>query len=236
MHLFYTPDLNDNFYELSQEDSRHCIKVLRLRKDDLVHLTDGKGGLYKARITKDDPKGCKVEVIEKTSEYGKRSFHIHIAIAPTKNVKRFEWFLEKCTEIGIDEITPLICFHSERRQLKIERSERIITSALKQSLKTYHPVLNEITNYDEFFNKPFAGSKFIAHCRSAHTQHIKHIYSPGDNVTIIIGPEGDFNEQEIRKAETCDFVPVSLGKNRLRTETAGVVACNIINLLNEEAP
>jgi len=233
MHLFYSPDLTDNRYELSQEDSRHCIRVLRLKKNDLIHLTDGKGSLYKARIIKDDPKGCMVEVVEKTSEYGKRPYYIHIAIAPTKNIKRFEWFLEKCTEIGIDEITPLICFHSERKHLKTERSKRIITSALKQSLKTYHPVLNEITNYNEFVNKPFEGSKFIAHCESKQTQHLKHLYSAGEDVTLIIGPEGDFSEKEIRKAETCNFIPASLGQSRLRTETAGIVACSIVNLLNE---
>ena len=233
MHLFYSPDLTDNRYELSQEDSRHCIRVLRLKKNDFIHLTDGKGSLYKARIIKDDPKGCMVEVVEKTSEYGKRPYYIHIAIAPTKNIKRFEWFLEKCTEIGIDEITPLICFHSERKHLKTERSKRIITSALKQSLKTYHPVLNEITNYNEFVNKPFEGSKFIAHCESKQTQHLKHLYSAGEDVTLIIGPEGDFSEKEIRKAETCNFIPASLGQSRLRTETAGIVACSIVNLLNE---
>ncbi|MBS3769489.1 MAG: 16S rRNA (uracil(1498)-N(3))-methyltransferase [Bacteroidales bacterium] len=233
MHLFYSPDLTDNRYELSQEDSRHCIRVLRLKKNDLIHLTDGKGSLYKARIIKDDPKGCMVEVVEKTSEYGKRPYYIHIAIAPTKNIKRFEWFLEKCTEIGIDEITPLICFHSERKHLKTERSKRIITSALKQSLKTYHPVLNEITNYNEFVNKPFEGTKFIAHCESGQTQHLKHLYSAGEDVTLIIGPEGDFSEKELRKAETFNFIPVSLGQSRLRTETAGIVACSIVNLLNE---
>ncbi|MCF8336331.1 MAG: RNA methyltransferase, partial [Bacteroidales bacterium] len=164
---------------------------------------------------------------------GKRPFYLHIAIAPPKNIKRFEWFLEKSTEIGIDEITPLICFHSERRQLKTERSNRIITSALKQSLKTYHPVLNEMVPFEEFFNNPFQGSRFIAYCGSGHPGHLKNLYSAGSDFTLIIGPEGDFNEKELTKAEAYGFNPVSLGSSRLRTETAGIVACHIINLLNE---
>lgn len=233
MHLFYSPDLKDNLYELSQEDSRHCIKVLRMKKDDVIHLTDGRGGLYKARIVEDDLKGCKVKVIETHYKQGKRPFYLHIAIAPTKNIKRFEWFLEKSTEIGIDEITPLACFHSERRHLKTERSKRIITSAMKQSLKAYHPVLNEITDYNEFVNNSFKGLKLIAYCGSGHTEHLKNLCSSGEDVAIIIGPEGDFSEQEIRKAEVSGFTPVSLGNSRLRTETAGIVACSIVNLLNE---
>lgn len=233
MHLFYAPNLKDNLHELSQEDSRHCVKVLRLKSDDLVHLTDGKGGLYKARIIEDNPQKCKVEVIETHHEYGKRPFYLHIAIAPTKNIKRFEWFLEKSTEIGIDEITPLVSFHSERRQLKTERMNRIITSALKQSLKTYHPIFNEMTNFEDFFNSPTKGSSFIAYCGSGHSGHLKNLYNPGADATIIIGPEGDFNDGEINKAKAYGFIPVSLGSSRLRTETAGIVACGIINLLNE---
>ncbi len=233
MHLFYSPDLKDDHYELSQDDSKHCIKVLRLKKGDLIYLTDGKGGLYKARIIHDDLKSCRVEVIETHYNYGKRPFYLHIAIAPTKNIKRFEWFLEKSTEIGIDEITPLICFHSERRQLKTERSNRIITAAMKQSLKTYHPVLNEMKTYNEFVESRVQGSGFIASCEQGHSKHLKNLYIAGGDVTIIIGPEGDFSQQEIGKAKSSGFNPISLGRSRLRTETAGVVATSIVNLLNE---
>ena len=233
MHLFYSPDLKDDHYELSPDDSKHCIKVLRLKKGDLVYLTDGKGTLYKARIIHDDLRSCRVEVIEKQYDYDKRPFSLHIAIAPTKNIKRFEWFLEKSTAIGIDGITPLICFHSERRQLKTERSNRIITAAIKQSLKTYHPVLNEMIHYNEFFESGIHGAKFIACCDQGHSKHLKNQYTPGENATIIIGPEGDFSQQELDKAKNSGFNPVSLGNSRLRTETAGVVVTNIVNLLNE---
>ncbi|MFP4620462.1 MAG: 16S rRNA (uracil(1498)-N(3))-methyltransferase [Bacteroidales bacterium] len=233
MHLFYSPDLKERSYLLSPEDSRHCIKVLRLKKGDHIHLTDGRGGLYKARILEEDARNCKVEVVEKLHGYEERPFYLHIAIAPTKNIKRFEWFLEKSTEIGVDEITPLVCFHSERRQLKGERSKRIITSALKQSLKTYHPTLNEMVNYSEFFYSSFRGSKFIACCGNVYSGHLKNLYSAGDDATIVIGPEGDFSEGEIKKAQANGFIPVSLGNSRLRTETAGIMACSIIKLLNE---
>lgn len=233
MHLFYSPDLKDDHYELSQDDSKHCIKVLRLKKGDLVYLTDGKGTLYKARIIHDDLRSCRVEVVEKQYDYGKRPFYLHIAIAPTKNIKRFEWFLEKSTEIGIDEITPLICFHSERRQLKTDRSNRIITAAIKQSLKTYHPVLNEVVHYNEFVESGIPGEKFIAYFDQGYSKHFKNQYVFGKDATIVIGPEGDFSQQELDKAMYSGFNPVSLGKSRLRTETAGVVATSIINLLNE---
>lgn len=233
MHLFYTPDLKDNRYDLSQEESRHCIRVLRLKNGDFVHLTDGMGGLHKARIVGADPKKCSVEIVETQYEYGKRPFHLHVAIAPTKNIKRFEWFLEKATEIGVDEITPLLCFHSERKNLKTDRSKRIITSALKQSLKAYHPVLHEMVGFNDFISSGFKGSRYIACFEAGDAGRLKDLYSPGDDAIIIIGPEGDFSEKEIQTARELGFTSVSLGKSRLRTETAGVMACNIINLLND---
>jgi 16S rRNA (uracil1498-N3)-methyltransferase len=233
MHLFYAPDLDDNIYELSEEESKHCIKVLRLKKNDYIHLTDGRGNLFKARIIVDKPDKCRVEVTETQREYEKRPFHLHIGIAPTKNDKRFEWFLEKCTEIGVDEITPLLCFHSERKYLKTERSNRVITSAMKQSLKAFHPVLHEMVSFSKFVSSQQSGKKYIAYPEMDKIHHVKHLYTTGSNVTILIGPEGDFSPQEFQHAKENGFVPVSLGRSRLRSETAGIVACSIFNLMNE---
>ena len=150
MHLFYTPDITTNEYTLPEEESKHCIKVLRLEVGNEIFLIDGKGGFYRCEIIQAQPKRCEVRCVEKTEEYGKRAFHIHIAIAPTKNIERIEWFLEKCTEIGIDEITPLLCDHSERKVIKEDRLEKVIISAMKQSLKAYLPKLNPLTEFSRF--------------------------------------------------------------------------------------
>ena len=156
MHLFYTPDITENLYALPEEESKHCVKVLRLEVGDEIFLIDGKGGFYRCEIIQAQPKRCEVRCIEKTEGYGKRDFHIHIAIAPTKNIERIEWFLEKCTEIGIDEITPLLCAHSERKVIKEDRLEKVIISAMKQSLKAYLPKLNPLTEFSHFVkNNPF---------------------------------------------------------------------------------
>ena len=234
MNLFYTPDITPDFYLLNETESKHCVKVLRLRNEDKIFLIDGRGGFYKAEIIDDNPKKCLVKIIETKKEYNKRDFYVHIAIAPTKNIDRFEWFLEKATEIGIDEITPIICQHSERKVIKPERLNKVITSAIKQSLKAYHPILNNIIKFDDFIKKDFQGNKFIAHCYNNNLMSLKNAATGKKDVIILIGPEGDFSIDEVKKAVDNDYTEISLGKSRLRTETAGVVACHTINLLNDE--
>lgn len=233
MHLFYTPDISENFYTLNEIESKHCIKVLRLDKNDIIKLIDGKGGFYTAKISDPNPKKCIVEIIETQKEYGKRNHYLHIAIAPTKNIDRFEWFLEKATEIGIDEITPILCEHSERKAIKPERLEKIIISAVKQSLKGYKPKLNELTLLEDFIQQDFDGDKFIAHCEENEKLLLKNAYQAKHHAIILIGPEGDFSPNEIDNTKKAQFKEISLGESRLRTETAGVVACHTVNLLNE---
>jgi 16S rRNA (uracil1498-N3)-methyltransferase len=233
MNLFYAPFIEGNNFTLDEEESRHCIRTLRLAKDDTLHLTDGKGNLFETTIRDPHPKRCTVEVISVQKDYQKRDVKLHIAIAPTKNTARFEWFLEKATEIGIDEITPLICQHSERVQVRVERLEKVLIAAMKQSLKAYLPVLHEPVKFDHFVALPFDGQKFIASCETDLTHKLALQYRKGTNALILIGPEGDFSKEEIVLAEKSGFLPISLGKSRLRTETAGIVACHTINLLNE---
>ena len=233
MHLFYSPAISGDFHFLPEDESRHCIKVLRLKKGDKVHLTDGLGNLFETVITDEDFNNCKLEIKQKFTEYGKRSFNLHIAVAPTKNINRFEWLLEKITEIGVDIITPLICEHSERRELKANRQNKIITSAMKQALKAYHPVLNNVIPFQKFILQDFTASKFIAYCDENNNDSLKNLYQSGESAVIMIGPEGDFSRDEIESAVFNGFKPVNLGKARLRTETAALVACHTINLLNQ---
>ncbi len=217
---------------LGSEESFHCIKVLRMRVGDKIYLTDGLGSLFEGSILAQDMKNCPVSVTSVTHEVGIRPFRLHLAVAPTKNIERFEWFLEKATEIGIDEITPLFCEHSERMQIRTDRLKKIILSAAKQSLKTYLPVLNEPMKFEDFIKLNLSPSRFVAYVEEHQPVHLKLAYTRGDSV-ILIGPEGDFSKKEMKKAMQCGFQPVSLGPSRLRTETAAVVACHIINLTNE---
>ena len=233
MHLFYTPDISEETYTLNEIESKHCIKVLRLNTNDQIELIDGKGSFYEAKIIDPNPKKCKIEITKTIHEFGKRNHYLHIAIAPTKNMDRFEWFLEKATEIGIDEVTPLLCDHSERKAIKNERLEKIMISAVKQSIKAYKPKLNPLTKYGDFIKQNFDGTKFIAHCEENEKQSLKANYKTGSNSLILIGPEGDFSPNEIKLAKENNFRETSLGESRLRTETAGIVACHTINLLNE---
>lgn len=233
MHLFYAPGLKNNTHVLAEDESRHCIKSLRLGRNDFVHLTDGRGNLFQARIVEDDPRRCVVEVEQTWHEYGKRPFSLHIALAPTKNIKRFEWFLEKVTELGIDEITPLQCFHSERKQVNHERMNRILLAGMKQSLKTYLPQLHEMCSFKDFLRNASYDNRYMGYCEEEDTPHLKRLYRPGENALIMIGPEGDFSHKEVALAKNHGFQTVSLGKSRLRTETAGVIAAHSIHLLNE---
>jgi len=233
MNLFYAPNINGQFYDLDKEESKHIVRVLRKKQGDTIHFTDGKGWFYETVITEIDSKNCIVEIIKKYEGDDRRSFKIHIAIAPTKNNDRLEWFLEKSTEIGIDEITPIICDHSERKVVKIERLNKVITPAVKQSLKSFHPKLNEQINLKEFLNKEFNGQRFIAYIDKDVTLELSSSIKSGNDILILIGPEGDFRPEEVELAKQKGFIPVSLGKSRLRTETAGVVACHTVDLLNK---
>jgi len=233
MSLFYVPALSSGFV-LPEEESQHAVKVLRMQVGDTLTVVDGAGGFYKARITNPHPKHCAFEITDTILEYGKRNYRLHIAIAPTKNIERLEWFIEKATEIGIDEITPIVCRFSERKVIKAERLEKIIVSAAKQSVKAYFPKLNPLCTFDELIKTCQASQKFIAHCYEEDKRLLQTEIQPSEDVLILIGPEGDFSKEEVQKALSLGFIPVSLGNSRLRTETAGVVACHTVCLRNEE--
>jgi len=199
----------------------------------MVQLMNGKGSIFKAIITVPDSKACLLEIIEEKTIRNIRDYQIAIAIAPTKNMDRFEWFIEKSTEIGVDKIIPLICQHSERRDVKTERLEKILVAAMKQSGQLFLPELTPQISFKNLINSPFDGIKTIAHCEAGSKKRLCDAVSSGKSMLILIGPEGDFDPTEIKLAIENGFVPVSLGASRLRTETAGVVACHTVNLINE---
>ncbi len=232
MHLFYAPELKNNFHELSPEESKHCIKVLRLSSGDIVHLTDGRGTLYQTHIIDANPRKCRVEIDSSQVAPQNRPFYLHLAVAPTKNLKRFEWLVEKVTEIGVDEITPIRCFHSERKTLNTQRLQRIMVAAMKQSLKTRLPLLHDMQPFSGVTGKQTQAEKYMAHLENNAPLHLQDAYSAGRDVLILIGPEGDFSQEEIEQARSRGFKTVILGKSRLRTETAGIAACYGINWLN----
>lgn len=232
MQLFYCPDIDNSIYTLNEEESKHCIRVLRMHAGDRFQITDGRGNLFEVEITDEHPKRCSVRVISTLSNYEAKDFFLHIAVAPTKNISRFEWFLEKATEMGIHEISPIICDHSERKDVKISRLEKVIIAAIKQSLKAYLPKLNPSLSFSSFIKQDFKGQKFIAYCDGDHI-NLKDQYQLKEDVCILIGPEGDFSPEEVNLALKCGFKTISLGKSRLRTETAAIAACHTINLLNE---
>ncbi|MES2377262.1 MAG: 16S rRNA (uracil(1498)-N(3))-methyltransferase [Bacteroidota bacterium] len=234
MHLFYTPDIAPSHpqYFLNEEESKHAVRVLRLEVGAEVQLIDGKGGLYTAQIKDAHPKRTILQITNVVTEYSKRNHYLHIAIAPTKNLDRLEWFLEKATEIGIDEISLIICQRSERKEAKTERLNKIITAAIKQSLKAYHPVLNEPIALNKFLTQPFDGQKFIAHCEDSEKVTLSAALTKQGKYLILIGPEGDFSPAEIDGALHNGYKAITLGESRLRTETAALEACFEVNFLN----
>ena len=233
MQLFYNPKLDSSVsqFVFTPEESRHIVKVLRKKESDNLLITNGKGYIFEAKIMVADTKKCKAQIISSTKKH-RKMYWFHLVVAPTKSNDRFEWFLEKATEIGVDEITPVICDRSERKIVKQERMEKVLQSAMKQSMQAYLPKLNPITTYSEFVEKEREGLLFIAHCEEDEKIELKRRVAPDKDVTILIGPEGDFSEKEISKAYEKGFLPVSLGQNRLRTETAAIVACTTVNLIN----
>ncbi|HIE73066.1 MAG TPA: 16S rRNA (uracil(1498)-N(3))-methyltransferase [Flavobacteriales bacterium] len=230
MQLFYLENPKDEII-LSAEESKHATKVLRKKEGDILNFTDGNGGFYKAEITLADSRKCRLKIVSSDQKEKQHNYHLHIAIAPTKNMDRFEWFLEKATEIGIDEITPIICSRSERKVIKTERGNRILLSAMKQSLKYHLPKLNEAISLTDFLKSNVDGSKYIAHRDDGEKLDLKSV-NKTEKTLILIGPEGDFSQKEIDLALQKQFKAVSLGKTRLRTETAGLVAVHTVNIKN----
>jgi 16S rRNA (uracil1498-N3)-methyltransferase len=231
MQLFFLPDACPGTFALDEDESKHCTRVLRLREGDKISVTNGKGTIYHCVIASVGKK-CLVEV-ESIEEDQKGRNKIHIAIAPTKNIDRFEWFLEKATEIGIGRITPLVCHHSEREKIKEERLHKVLVSAMKQSLSSFLPQLDPAEEFGAFVRKPHAGNKFIAFIDPGVTLELKDFKLRNDPSLLLIGPEGDFSREEVENAKSEGFIPVSLGASRLRTETAGLVACTLLNFLTD---
>jgi len=229
MHLFYSPHIQGESFELEEQESKHAIRVLRLVRGDRVILVDGKGGWFEAVIWDDHPRKCSLKIERFIEDFQPLPYSLHLAVAPTKNLDRFEWFLEKATEIGLTEITPLICRRSERRQLKTERLEKILISAMKQSLKAFKPVLNNPVGMDEFLKTERAGTLGIAHCNPLERLAINEL-EPTGKYTFMVGPEGDFTEEEIEEARKAGYLPFHLGPARLRTETAAVYIASAISL------
>ncbi|GAB3723831.1 16S rRNA (uracil(1498)-N(3))-methyltransferase [Flavobacterium koreense] len=234
MQLFYNPTISekDTSFVFDKEESKHIIKVLRKKESDILFVTNGLGFIFKTEIALASDSKCTVTILSFEKEEPSK-IQLHLAVAPTKMNERYEWFLEKATEIGIQEITPIICEHSERKVVKNDRFQKIIESAMKQSLHYYIPKLNEPITYKEFIKKDFKGQKFIAHCEETDKKSLKEALILNENSTLLIGPEGDFSSKEIQLALENNYIPVSLGKTRLRTETAAVVACHSVALLNE---
>lgn len=233
MNIFFTYDIAGDSYQLPEEESKHIIRVLRFRKGDFVFLTNGNGDFFKAEITVENPKACLVKVVETTHAFGKRNYRLHVAMAPTKNIERFEWFLEKATEIGVDEITPLICTHSERKELKIERLNKVLVSAMKQSVKAYLPKLNAAVSFSSFISSQAIQQKFICSTEADKNNLLKNSCVKETDALVLIGPEGDFSKEEIGLAVKNNFKVVSLGESRLRTETAGIVVASVVSTLNQ---
>ena len=234
MIVFYPEYIDAHVARLNSDESRHCIQSLRKRVGDTLLLVDGKGGLFEAVITKADKRHTLLDINKVLEKTLVPEPNIHIAIAPTKNISRFEWFLEKATELGVTEITPIICRRSERKTLRSDRLERILIAAMKQSLRTHLPLLNELISFKTFLEKTTAMNaiKLIAECSNPNRQTIRENYIIKKNVIILIGPEGDFSPEELAIALKSDFKPITLGNNRLRTETAGIVAIHSIVFLN----
>ncbi|MBP7184499.1 MAG: 16S rRNA (uracil(1498)-N(3))-methyltransferase [Saprospiraceae bacterium] len=232
--IFYSTNINNNVAILEEEEAIHCVQVLRKKNGDTITLTDGKGFFYEGIIIRDSKKRCEIQIVK--SDFTEQSApKIHIGIAPTKNIERIEWFLEKATETGISEVSFLQCHHSERQVVRIDRLEKVVISAMKQSMQPYKPILNEMCKLKMFLSRVAASEaqKFIAHLPSSDDSLLKNAYQNNRDVIILIGPEGDFSDDEVNLIHSKNFTSVSLGKTRLRTETAALLACHSINFLNQ---
>jgi 16S rRNA (uracil1498-N3)-methyltransferase len=232
MQLFYSSEIKTDmpFFVFSKEESKHIIKVLRKKNDEILFVTNGLGVLFKTKISLASDSRCTVTIIG-FDYFKKQNYHLHLAVAPTKMNDRFEWFLEKATEIGVHEITPIICDNSERKVVKVERFDKIILAAMKQSNQYFLPKLNPQISVKEFIKEKRNGQKYIAHCANGTKTELKELVKPDGIITILIGPEGDFSPKEIALASENKYIGVTLGNTRLRTETAALVACHTVVLI-----
>lgn len=237
MRLFYSPSIqkDSKFHKLEKEESHHLVKVLRLSTNDLIEVVNGKGDMFSCRVVLPNQKGTELEILSLTPITTKRNYKVHVAIAPTKHIDRFEWFIEKATEIGVDEVTPLLCDHSERKVIKHERLQKILVSAMKQSGRANLPKLNELTKAHDFISNAEAHTKCVAHCVEDVKESFSQICKTTSDVLILIGPEGDFSLPEIELAKKHNYKAVSLGKSRLRTESAGLVSCLTMSIIHENS-
>lgn len=236
MHIFFCEQPASDEFILDQVESNHLSRVLRLKSGDIVSVINGDGSLYECIITEPDSRKARVRVTGIRKNFDRRTHWLHIAIAPTKSMERFEMFLEKAVELGIDEITPLVTARSERHTIRIDRIKKIIVSAMKQSLKSKGTVINNLTGIESFIGKPGDGQLFIAHCiESVDSEYLGKICVPGGKVTVMIGPEGDFTLQEVEDAQAGGYESITLGPGRLRTETAGIAACSLVSFINQLA-
>jgi 16S rRNA (uracil1498-N3)-methyltransferase len=233
MNVFYTAEINGDTAYLDEVESGHAIRVLRMKEGDEAIVADGKGGWLTGMIENAHPKKCTIRIILSQYNFEKRNYRLTMAVAPTKNSERMEWFLEKATEIGIDQFIPIRCSFGERKNINLARLEKIALSAMKQSLKAWLPEISEMVSFEDFIAKPFEGKKLIAHCYPGQKPHLKNVVQSGGNVLVLIGPEGDFSPDEIKLAIENGFHEISLGQSRLRTETAALVACHTVALINE---
>jgi 16S rRNA (uracil1498-N3)-methyltransferase len=231
VNLFYQPQIAEGVLTLDPEEARHCVRVLRKKAGDVISLTDGNGNFFQARLTQVDARACAFEIIE-TQTIPLKNYRIHIGISPTKNADRIEWFVEKCVEFGVDEITLLDCDHTERSFIKTDRLSKVAVSAMKQSLKATLPKINGLTPFKTFVQEQTETEKFIAFVDFSNPEHLKDLAKPQQSYLLLIGPEGDFSSQELALALKQNFTKVSLGSSRLRTETAGMAGCHILNLVN----
>ncbi len=232
MQLFYCDRIEGEMAYLSPAEVQHATRVLRHKVGDELNLLDGKGGQYLGRIVDIGKDRCQLELLSHHLHTRRASFRLHIAIAPTKNIDRFEWFLEKATEIGIDRISPILCQRSERKRIREDRLEKVILSALKQSKQWFLPQLDELTKFSDFINAATNQQKFIAWCDEAIPQHLGQVMHAVQDTLILIGPEGDFSPEEVAQAKAAEYTEISLGPTRLRTETAGIVAAHTANFVN----
>jgi 16S rRNA (uracil1498-N3)-methyltransferase len=233
MQLFYNPALEqgENLFSFNKEESKHIVKVLRKKEGDELYITNGRGYFFTAQILSADSNQCKASIISMQKRHPKM-FRLHLAVAPTKSMDRYEWFLEKVTEIGVHEITPILCDRSERKTLKMERLQKVVQSAMKQSMRTFLPKINTPVSFTEFIEQEHNELMFIAHCEDEEKLDLKRCIAADKDVTILIGPEGDFSTKEIKEAYDKGFLPINLGEARLRTETAAIVACTAVALIN----
>ena len=236
MHLFYAPNIDGTIgsnYLLNEEESKHCIRVLRLSVGDTIHVTNGKGTLFRTLMVQARPKACLLQIEERFDHRESRPYYVHLAVSPTKSPERYEWMVEKAAEVGVDEITPLIAARSERKTYNIERAERIAISAMKQSLKTYLPIIQQTTSFTTFINRPFEGVKLIAHCGEGFRKALNEVLTiQYPRYLILIGPEGDFSPDEVACAEVKGFQSIHLGSSRLRSETAGLMAVMALKFIH----